>query len=536
MSDARLVSLVRGELGDRPSATVVVLGSGRRGLVDALVAASPTWTVVEAATDADERQVQLTLLDPIDAIIDVPSKEGRLFRFRTVFFHVRAHGLYVVPGGAVELGPGRGKLGDHLASAAALAEEPLRGGRLRSIAANALLAVRMHVQATADGEDLVLRHDLPDVLAKLDEPQTSAWIERSGHGHRILSTIPAEDPPSAAVITEVPVLREPPMDRAINRADLTLRDYRDVVVDVEQLVIAERVLPAETYRHHQNARLVNRGVVDVGPRLGVPQRPVRDDLPRLEGTFVHLDNEVRGHFGHLMTETLSRVWTWQAALAIDPGVRALMSRARGRPEIADWEYHFYETCGIPRDRIVKIDSAVRVERLLSGTPMLSNPEYVHPRIAQTWDEVGDRLAAEAGRTEWPRRIFIARRIAKRACDNADVVERMFADRGFEIVYPEDLSLGDQVAMFRSAEVVAGFAGSGMFQIAFVPHPIHVIQVGSSSYTPRNEVLMAAVRGHRIDSVVCATVASNRVQAGFTFDVDAEGPALLKVLDGLPPLS
>jgi capsular polysaccharide biosynthesis protein len=333
------------------------------------------------------------------------------------------------------------------------------------------------------------------------------------------------------VITEGPEQREPAMDRPVAEAQIALRDYRDVVVDVEQTVMTDAVVLPDTFRHNQWPRLVTRRIADVAPRFGVPMTPVPADLLRLEGTYLHLDNEFRGHFGHLMTEVLSRTWSWPAALEIDPDVRVLVGAARKRPQLAAWEYDFYEACGIPRDRVVRIDGQVRVERLLSGTPMFSNPSYVHPRIVETWDRVGDALAAQASPRDRPERIFVARRLAKRSCTNADEVEALFVDHGFEVVYPEDHPLGEQVALFRAARVVAGYAGSGMFTSAFVRRPQRLVLLGSTAYTPRNEVLIAAVRGHRIDSVVSRADEAD-VQSSFRVDLAREGPFLRSVLASL----
>lgn len=520
------------ETGDVAAQRIVVVGDGNGDLITALREHSAGWEITEAHADIPARNVQLTLAGPFDVVIDRPATDARLFRFRHTFFHLRPGGIYVVPGGAVELEEQAGPLGKELAAAAALPEEDLRRGVVRSLPDNQRLALRMHVRARAVGEHLVLSHDLADVHIKLDEPQGNAWIDQSPTPHRVLKVIPAATPPDAKVIVEGPDTREPAMDRSVTSAAISLRDYRDVVVDVEQLVLTDRVVLPDSYRHNQWERLLNFGIVDVAPRFGVPMRPLPEELPRLQGTYLHLDNEIRGHFGHTMTEVLSRMWSWPAALEVDPDVRVLMTAARLRPDIAEWEFDFYEACGIPRDRIVKVDHAVRVERLLSGTPMFSNPQYVHPRIVETWDQVGDTLAARAEqREDRPRRIFIARRIKKRSCTNADEVEAIFAEHGFEIVYPEDYPLGEQVAMFRAADVVGGYAGSGMFHIAFVAHPQRVIQVGSDAYTPRNEVLMAAIRGHRIDAVV-SKAANRKVQSAFTVDLEREGPYLRSILESL----
>lgn len=530
-----LVARTAAHLADRDDPLVVVLGTGRDALLAALADAGPGWRVLVADDDPARRQVQLVLAGPADVVLDHPAPAGRKLRFQGTFFHLRPGGLYLVPDAAGELGAEPGPLGEHLARAAAREPEQLRAGRRRPIGEHILLATRMHVTVRADGGHLVLTHDLPDVLHKLDEPQGTAWIEGSGGPHRVLRTIPAEEPPSAEVITEGPERRDPPMDRPVTSADLFLREYRDVVVDVEQLVTTDRVVLPDTYRHNQwTNRLVNIGLADVAPGAAVRVRPLPepDDLPVLAGTHLHLDNEVRGHFGHTMTEVLSRMWSWPAALDVDPDVRVLVTAARKRPAVQEWEYAFYEACGIPRDRIVTIDRPHRVERLISGSPMFSNPQFVHPAIVETWDRVGDTLAAQAEPVAHrPERIFIGRRIQKRACTNADEVEAIFREHGFAVVYPEDYPLGEQVAMFRAATVVGGYAGSGMFHIAFVPHPVHVIQVGSDTYTPRNEVLMAAVRGHRIDGII--SIAHDKgVQAPFAVDLEREGPYLRTLLASL----
>lgn len=530
-ADREIVALVSRHLGGRPVASVLVVGAGRDELVAELSALAPGWSVTSAPADSATRMVDAAVRARPDVIIDRSEPRGRLKRFRTTFFQLAAGGIYIVPCGAGELGPEPGELGKHLAWGWSCPERPLRSGELRGISDNVRLAIRMHVTGRAHDRHLVLSHDLADVLLKLDEPDGNLWIERSAGPHRVLALIPAEDPPDAQVITEGPARRDPPMDRPIERETIALRDYRDVVVDVEQTVLTDRVILPDTYRHHQWRRLVNRRIVDVAPRYGVPMQPVIDELPRLEGTYLHLDNEIRGHFGHLMTEVVSRIWSWPAALEIDPEVRVLVGAARRRPDISSWEYDFYEACGIPRDRIVKIDGQVRVDRLLSGTPMFSNPNYVHPRIVETWDRIGDVLAGQAEERPRGKRIFIARRIKKRACTNADEVEAIFVEHGFDIVYPEDHPLGEQIAMFRAAEVVAGYAGSGMFHIAFVPHPLHVIQIGSTAYTPRNEVLMAAIRRHRIDGVLSVS-AGTSVQSSFTFDMEREGPYLRSILASL----
>ena len=513
---------------------VAILGPTPAGRVEAVRRAVPHARIVVVPA---RRRAQLAVAvseGPFDVILDRATRNRRRRRFADCFFHLKPGGAYVVPGGAVELDAAHDGLGLLLARASEVADQPMRRVVLK-FPAMRLLAVKKHVTARRTGPHLVLTHDLDDVLVKMRDSTYNQFLADTGSRHKVLSTIAAATPPQQPPGIEGPEPRQPPMHRPIERAELSLREYRDVVVCPEQIVRDGRILLPDTYRHNQWQPLPHLRLVSVAEDFAVARRVWPDPPRELEGTYLHLDNEVRGHFGHLLTESVSRFWTWEEALRIDPEVKVLVGATALRPELLPYELEVYEAGGIPADRIIVLDEPVQVQRLISGSPMFSHPQFVHPRIVDTWDTVGDRLAAKATSTDWPRRIFIGRETDKRACLNAGDVEAIFIEHGFEVVFPEKLSLGDQVQMFRSAEVIAGYAGSGLFQTMFVPEPTHVIQVCPASYVPRNEYLIAAVRGHRLDSIVSANEGKS-LKASYEFDLAREGVFLRSLLKELPPLS
>lgn len=541
--DREVAELLRSCLGAKDRPLIGVHQPAVRGVAAAVRAVLPGAEVVELPVDPTDRHLLMARRGPFDGVLDVGGSngaEGRRRRFEDTFWHLVAGGPYVVAGGAREAGGSSDGLGPLLEEVASGPGEPLRDRDRRSREYIGL-ALKNHVRHRVVGDHVVLTHDLADVLVKIREEDYNAFLATGGGPrHRLLEVVAAEDPPPAPRFREGPNRRRRPMDRPIGSAVLSLRDYRDVVVEPRQVVVDGRLLLPDTYRHNRSPVQRHHALADVAPRFAVPRSPIGSDLPRLEGTCLHLDNESRGHFGHVLTETLSRMWTWEKALEIDPDARVLVGATWTWPELAAWELEFYAACGIPAERIVllEIDRPVRVERLISGTPMWSQPHYVHPRIRETWRRVGDRLAATApAQDDWPRRVFISRRIAKRGCVNGEQLEAEFEAAGFEIVYPEDYSLGHQVALFRNAEVIAGYGGSGMFQTMFAEEPKHVIQVASEVYGPRNEYLIAAVLGHRLDSVVCRAErydGPKPMHAPFRYDPEHEGPFLREILAALQP--
>jgi capsular polysaccharide biosynthesis protein len=172
--------------------------------------------------------------------------------------------------------------------------------------------------------------------------------------------------------------------------------------------------------------------------------------------------------------------------------------------------------------------------------MFSMPAYVHPEIEHTWRRLGDTLAARATLRPDMDRIFISRRIRKRACLNTPEVEEVFARHGFTVLYPEDYPMADQVAIFRRAKVIAGFAGSGLFNICFTTDPKQVVMLQHEAYSATNEYLFASVLGHELTSIVSELDRTeddelgnaSRFQSSFTVDFDREGQHLLRVLEAL----
>lgn len=68
--------------------------------------------------------------------------------------------------------------------------------------------------------------------------------------------------------------------------------------------------------------------------------------------------------------------------------------------------------------------------------------------------------------------------AYRPFSNEDEVEELFASLGFEVIHPERLNFAQQVAMYKRAEVVAGYPGSELHNAVFMKPGALLLKVGS----------------------------------------------------------
>jgi capsular polysaccharide biosynthesis protein len=213
------------------------------------------------------------------------------------------------------------------------------------------------------------------------------------------------------------------------------------------------------------------------------------------GPLFYFDTEYPGHFGHVMTEVVSRYWGWAAARELAPGIRPLISLASGQSTMPAFQRAVFTALGIDADTTEYIhpDECLAVDTLYAATPEFVMPHYAAPDLAAVWERIA-RGCTPPDTTGWPPRLFISRRPRRiRTCTNWDQVETLFTRHGFTVIYPQDHDFATQVAMFHHAHVIAGFAGSAMITTMFAPGT-RIILIAGDSYNATNEQLIRSVIG------------------------------------------
>lgn len=86
------------------------------------------------------------------------------------------------------------------------------------------------------------------------------------------------------------------------------------------------------------------------------------------------------------------------------------------------------------------------------------------------DHIRNRILDErmkGQRTSSGRKIYLSRKKCKvRRLINADEIEQIFADSGYQIVFPEEMTLDEQVALFNNTDVIVGVTGAAFTNIVF----------------------------------------------------------------------
>jgi len=519
-------------LRDVAAPRVAVVERGRPVVSDRLRAALPGATVesFRLVEGLDRLHLALTAGRPWDLMLDVAGGPGTAHRWPELLLQVRVGGSLVVrlpsDTAAVEESVGRVRVAQETHAEAPRPGRDTRGNVERDLAALAASAGDLRIE-----EGFLLAVNRVPTLAKVPEAEMDEFASARVDA-RVVATLPGQHVESRCALRASGPVSLP---GAFYAPPVSLREYDDAVFVGRQAAYGAGFVAPESYRHPFKRRLRNVAFAEWARRFVREPEPPED---RLTGTYFVADTYVRGHFGHALTDQLGHLWAWPIALRRHPDLHALLYAKPGEG-LAPWEYDLLAAAGIEPDRVVVTHGPVRVERLLAASPMFGMPAYAHPELAATYRRIGDALDARSTHTG-SRRIFCSRRPGKRTCHNAAEVEALFAGQGFTVLYPEDHPLSEQVGLVRRAEVVAGFAGSGMFQVAFAQEPKHVISVSSESYTASNEYLISALLGHRLDLVLCrpdhprigARFSEETYHSDFTYDPVREGRFLRDVLASL----
>lgn len=466
-----------------------------------------------------------------DVIVDATSQGDRLKLFRDAFWALKDGGRYVALNAGARWSRGMDALLQPIDSGTVAAARRRR--ELIDSVAGHVNAVhrRDWIVFKRQEHHAVLRHsDVEETLAdRFGDQWGTVLVRQEAYEYASRADVVMHGEPSNA--TRPAVIEVP---------QLAVREYRGVTCHMREIVTRENLILPDTYRHWQSKNLFHKRIQAASSSYGRLTDAVVKRETRFErGTFYSLDSAFPTHFGHLMTETISKYWGWQLALKSYPGIRPIMTHQAGKPSLPAWKSDVLRALGIPVDDILFVRSgdSVKVDGLVAAMPQLVNPHYIDLNINQTWEAISSGIGPDPAARDRPEKIFLSRRQqAQRTCSNSTEVEAFFASQGFTILLPEELSFAEQVHIFAGARIIAGFGGSALFNAMF-NSTAKVLVLTSQSYVAANEYLIASANGNELHYFWAPPLIEqprtgfsvDAYRSGFEFPVERHRAALLDAI-------
>jgi capsular polysaccharide biosynthesis protein len=282
------------------------------------------------------------------------------------------------------------------------------------------------------------RHSVQDpegLLGRRAEPVTDRWGGRN-------PTFYNYEPSQISAASLITVFRGTP----------GIRTFHDVVYSPQH----ECLYTADGVRVNESC--LYRGC----PKEMVNKAPERvglwRDLKRFPQTLIYVGG-FHKHYGHFLTEGIARYWYAVA----DEGHPILSHRIDRYSPKALFLDRFFEAVSFPRQRLVTFQRPVLLKEVIVPLPSFTNASEgfeVHRLIPES--VAAKVLSDPSRRTAQP--LYMSRRHLgrnNRLVINEEILEDKLRARGFEIVYPERLSLDQQIKLINQHEVVVGTVGSAL---------------------------------------------------------------------------
>lgn len=163
---------------------------------------------------------------------------------------------------------------------------------------------------------------------------------------------------------------------------------------------------------------------------------------------------------------------------------------------------------------------LEVERLLYVQPVHVPPLFKHPKALQLSRDTCLELFKNGQSTEsTAKRIYVSRqKVGTRNVVNAVALEVFLRRNQFEIVYPEQLSLSEQINMFQHADIIVGAKGAAFTNTLFCKPGTHLLALSSSSFVDPFFWDLAAFNGVLYSEIFCRALGVNPAIADFEVDL------------------
>ncbi len=197
------------------------------------------------------------------------------------------------------------------------------------------------------------------------------------------------------------------------------------------------------------------------------------------------------HYGHFLMETLLRFWAIDKLregnkpfkyIVFNPWfLRGFGNRFNGfLPFII-----LLKVFGLTMSNVIVVDRLTKFDTLYVPVPMgkLAPPQFEdHQNII--FDKIVNYCNSATPLKQFDDKIYISRKYTRlRSITNEAQIEKLFKNKGFQIVYMEKLPFVNQVAIISHAKIVAGFSGSGMHNTIFTKNATVLMLSGRLNGNP-----------------------------------------------------
>lgn len=258
-------------------------------------------------------------------------------------------------------------------------------------------------------------------------------------------------------------------------ADYLVRVKR-VLIKPRQVIAKDYYFLPDSFRRY-NHKMPHVGIpTQIGNKMSISFFSYNNILD--ESAF-YFDGEHSGHYGHFIMETLPRLWCWDE---FDLTNLRFVTHDK-KPFVKNFLVPF----GISEENLYELKLPTLVKDLLIAKQPYVLEKSISFNAKKVWKHISDFFDKRLSRGK----VYVSRlKFGKqRILINENEVEDVFKEYGFNVIYPEELPIEEQIDIFRNAEIIAGPSGSALYNLVFAKEVSHALILVSDRFITLNDALI-----------------------------------------------
>ena len=227
-------------------------------------------------------------------------------------------------------------------------------------------------------------------------------------------------------------------------------------------------------------------------------------MRRIAGMSVVCKSRAPGNFGHFLIDMFPKAWLATRLLnrrhftylVHDTSLLAVAREAFSRIGVNPFAISLTDSMPVLCDSVVVIDG------------LSAHGVYQSPICVQALTDLAESIAAASHA-----KIFVSRHAQQRPLLNQEAAEAAMRERGFTVVDTAQMTLTEQIALFKGASMVVGPLGAALTNIVFCPRGSRIVALTSQSFPDTFFWFLSQHRGHDYREVRCIDASAKPEEVG-----------------------
>lgn len=272
--------------------------------------------------------------------------------------------------------------------------------------------------------------------------------------------------------------QSPGIPRSISYPPMTIAHIKNAILLPGGIIIAQNKILIDSFASNWDTTYHN-----FLQKINSNYWGIKNPLPNkaVQHPVFFCDYQHSNFFGHFMLDSLTRLWGLFYLKNFYKLTNIHIFQTFNNKYIKEYLnlYDFHD------QEIHTLTEPLLVEDLFLASKSMQIQEYCSPALPLCWNQLKQPTT-----TNHRARLYISRRTQeKRPLQDEDKVEQFFAAHNYTIIYPETLSVSQQIILFSNASHIVGTSGTNMFGIAFSPSDCKIMILASEVFVHYSEFFL-----------------------------------------------